>query len=130
IDAEVFVLAGELFDMFDQLMIAAQRRRIGLLRESVSVTNLVGASGVSSGRKIVCDRLPHRSGAPCCANGGEVGLVPFEKRIWVAGKSSISRRLFEQRGSAGRGHNLCRVVSADDQVALDQAVERLYLLEH
>ena len=33
INAEVFVQARELFDMFDQLMIAAQRRRIGLLRE-------------------------------------------------------------------------------------------------
>jgi hypothetical protein len=33
INAEVFVRARELFDMFDQLMIAAQRRRIGLLRE-------------------------------------------------------------------------------------------------
>ena len=31
INAEVFVQAGELFDMFDQLMIAAQRRRMGLL---------------------------------------------------------------------------------------------------
>jgi hypothetical protein len=29
----VFVQARELFDMFDQLMIAAQRRRIGLLQE-------------------------------------------------------------------------------------------------
>ena len=33
INAEGFVQARELFDMFDQLMIAAQRRRIGLLRE-------------------------------------------------------------------------------------------------
>jgi hypothetical protein len=33
INAEVFVQARELFDLFDQLMIAAQRRRIGLLRE-------------------------------------------------------------------------------------------------
>jgi hypothetical protein len=33
VNAEVFVQARELFDMFDQLMIAAQRRRIGLLRE-------------------------------------------------------------------------------------------------
>jgi len=33
INAEVFVQARELFDMFDQLMIAAQRRRIGLLQE-------------------------------------------------------------------------------------------------
>jgi hypothetical protein len=33
INAEVFVQARELFDMFDQLMIAAQRRRMGLLRE-------------------------------------------------------------------------------------------------
>ncbi len=33
INAEVFVQARELFDMFDQLMHAAQRRRIGLLRE-------------------------------------------------------------------------------------------------
>jgi hypothetical protein len=33
INAEVFVQARELFDMFDQLMIAAQTRRIGLLRE-------------------------------------------------------------------------------------------------
>jgi hypothetical protein len=33
INAEVVVQARELFDMFDQLMIAAQRRRIGLLRE-------------------------------------------------------------------------------------------------
>ena len=33
INAEVFVQARALFDMFDQLMIAAQRRRIGLLQE-------------------------------------------------------------------------------------------------
>jgi hypothetical protein len=33
INAEEFVRARELFDLFDQLMIAAQRRRIGLLRE-------------------------------------------------------------------------------------------------
>ncbi len=33
IKAEVFVQARELFGMFDQLMHAAQRRRIGLLRE-------------------------------------------------------------------------------------------------
>ncbi len=33
INAEVFVQARELFDMFDQLMIAAQRRRMVLLRE-------------------------------------------------------------------------------------------------
>ena len=33
INAEVFVQARELFDMFDQLMIAAQRRRMGLVRE-------------------------------------------------------------------------------------------------
>jgi hypothetical protein len=33
INAEVFVQARELFDMFDQLMIAAQRRSIVLLRE-------------------------------------------------------------------------------------------------
>jgi hypothetical protein len=33
INAEVFVQARELFDMFDQLMIAAQRRRIDLFRE-------------------------------------------------------------------------------------------------
>jgi hypothetical protein len=33
INAEVFVQARELFDMFDQLIIAAQRRRIELLRE-------------------------------------------------------------------------------------------------
>jgi len=33
INAEVFVQASELFDLFDQLMIAAQRRRFGLLRE-------------------------------------------------------------------------------------------------
>ena len=33
INAEAFVQARELFDMFDQLMIAAQRRRIGLLHE-------------------------------------------------------------------------------------------------
>jgi hypothetical protein len=33
INAEVYVQARELFEMFDQLMIAAQRRRIGLLRE-------------------------------------------------------------------------------------------------
>src|SRR5882672_1028895 len=33
INAEVFVQARELFDLFDQLMIAAQRRRIGLLQE-------------------------------------------------------------------------------------------------
>ena len=33
INAEVFVQARELFDMFDQLMHAAQRRRIGVLRE-------------------------------------------------------------------------------------------------
>jgi len=33
INAEVFVQARELFDMFDQLMIAAQHRRMVLLRE-------------------------------------------------------------------------------------------------
>lgn len=33
INAEMFAQARELFDLFDQLMIAAQRRRIGLLRE-------------------------------------------------------------------------------------------------
>jgi hypothetical protein len=33
INAEVFVQARELFDMFDRLMIAAQRRRIDLFRE-------------------------------------------------------------------------------------------------
>jgi hypothetical protein len=33
IHAGVLVQARELFDLFDQLMIAAQRRRIGLLRE-------------------------------------------------------------------------------------------------
>lgn len=33
INAEAFVQARELFDLFDQLMIAAQRRRIRLLRE-------------------------------------------------------------------------------------------------
>jgi hypothetical protein len=33
INAEAFVQARELFDMFDQLMIAAQRRRMVLLRE-------------------------------------------------------------------------------------------------
>jgi hypothetical protein len=33
INAEVFVQARELFDMFDQLMHLAQNRRIGLLRE-------------------------------------------------------------------------------------------------
>jgi hypothetical protein len=33
INAEVFVQARDLFDMFDQLMIGAQRRRIALLRE-------------------------------------------------------------------------------------------------
>ena len=33
INAEAFVQARELFDMFDQLMHAAQHRRIGLLRE-------------------------------------------------------------------------------------------------
>jgi len=33
INAEAIVQARELFDLFDQLMIAAQRRRIGLLRE-------------------------------------------------------------------------------------------------
>ena len=33
INAEAFAQARELFDMFDQLMDAAQRRRIGLLRE-------------------------------------------------------------------------------------------------
>jgi hypothetical protein len=33
INAEVFIQAREHFDMFDQLMHAAQRRRIGLLRE-------------------------------------------------------------------------------------------------
>ena len=33
INAEVFVQARELFDMFDQLIHVAQNRRIGLLRE-------------------------------------------------------------------------------------------------
>src|SRR5712671_3804069 len=42
INAEVFVQARELFDMFDQLMIAAQRRRVGLLREISIRHEIVG----------------------------------------------------------------------------------------
>jgi hypothetical protein len=45
INAEVFIQARELFDMFDQLMIAAQRRRLGLLRE-ISVEFARGARRV------------------------------------------------------------------------------------
>jgi len=54
INAEVFVQARELFDMFDQLMIAAQRRRIGLLREigvrhefARAVRRVIGVQGGS-----------------------------------------------------------------------------------
>jgi hypothetical protein len=41
INAEAIVQARELFDLFDQLMIAAQRRRIGLLRKSVFAKEFV-----------------------------------------------------------------------------------------
>jgi hypothetical protein len=33
VNAEAFVQTRELFNMFDQLMMGAQRRRVGLLRE-------------------------------------------------------------------------------------------------
>jgi len=42
INAEVFVQARELFDMFDQLMIAAQRLSVGLLREISIRHEIVG----------------------------------------------------------------------------------------
>jgi hypothetical protein len=54
INAEVFVQARELFDMFDQRMIAAQRRRIGLLREFSFRHEFVRRVRRVTGREVSC----------------------------------------------------------------------------
>jgi hypothetical protein len=62
INAEAFVQARELFEMFDQLIQLAQNRRIGLLREISIRREFPGAPGASSGRWTVCEGPDHR---PC-----------------------------------------------------------------
>jgi hypothetical protein len=54
INAEVFVQARELFDTFDQLMIAAQRRRVGLLRD-ISVRQICQTRPTRHKRADRCD---------------------------------------------------------------------------